>query len=147
MKEKQAFKEFLEGKGMRLTSEREAILDEVIKLKGHFDPEELHYSLRNKGKNVSRASVYRTIPLMVEAGILEQVERTHTHAHYEAAFGDSHHDHMLCLHCGSVVEFYSEELEKLQEKVCQDQGFECLAHTLEIKGYCAKCQKKMQNKG
>jgi len=144
MKEKLAFQEYLKKKGMRLTPEREAILEEVVKHKGHFDPEELHYSLRDKGKNVSRASVYRTIPLMVEAGILEQVERTHTHAHYETAFGDSHHDHMLCLECGSVVEFYSEGLEKLQEKVCREQGFKSIAHTLEIKGYCAKCQKKMR---
>jgi Fur family ferric uptake transcriptional regulator len=139
---KRVFREYLERQDLRFTKEREAILDEVSKRKGHFDPEELHYALRNRGHNVSRASVYRTIPLLVEAGLLEEVERTHTHSHYENAYGKDHHDHMLCLECGKVVEFFSEELENIQDRVCAELGFEGVSHTLEIKGYCPKCAKK-----
>jgi Fur family ferric uptake transcriptional regulator len=138
---KDVFKYFLKDRGLRLTKEREAIWDEVRSTKGHFDPEELHLSMRQKGQSVSRASVYRTIPLMVEAGILEQVERTDKHAHYERTIGRSHHDHMLCTSCGKVIEFYSDALEKLQDRLCRQYGFEGVAHTLEITGHCKACGK------
>ena len=143
MKDGGVFKEFLKGKGLRLTSEREAILSEVFATKGrHFEPEELHITLRQKEANVSRASVYRTIPLLIEAGIIEEVERVDKHAHYELIHGREHHDHMLCLGCGDVIEFLSPEMEKLQDRLCREHGFTGETHTLEIKGYCKKCAKK-----
>jgi Fur family ferric uptake transcriptional regulator len=139
--DKRAFRDFLKQKGLRFTRERDAIFREVLRTKGHFDPEELHNSLRERGVGVSRASVYRTLPLLMEAGVLEEVERTEKHAHYECTLGRSHHDHMLCLNCGRVIEFYSESLEKLQEKICRREFFDGVTHTLEIKGYCGKCKK------
>lgn len=146
MKDGGAFREFLKGKGLRLTHEREAILREVFATKGqHFDPEELHISLRQKDADVSRASVYRTIPLLIEAGIIEEVERIDKHAHYELTYGREHHDHMLCLGCGKVIEFLSQEMEELQERICKEHGFTGETHTLEIKGYCRKCA--MKNNG
>jgi len=143
MKDGGAFREFLKGKGLRLTSEREAILREVFATKGeHFEPEELHIALRQKEADVSRASVYRTIPLLIEAGIIEEVERVDKHAHYELIHGREHHDHMLCLGCGDVIEFLSPEMEELQDRLCDEHGFTGETHTLEIKGYCRKCAKK-----
>lgn len=142
--DKRAFKDFLKKKGLRFTKERDAIFREVLRTRGHFDPEELHISLRERGVGVgvSRASVYRTLPLLLEAGVLEEVERTEKHAHYECTLGRNHHDHMLCLSCGRVVEFYSEALEKLQQTICRRESFEGATHNLEIKGYCGKCRKK-----
>lgn len=140
--EKEVFKEYLRNKGLRLTKEREAVLREILSRRGHFDLEELHYGLRKNSLKVSRASVYRTLPLLLESGLIEQVERTDKHAHYERTFGRGHHDHMLCISCGRVIEFYSEALEKLQVKLCKAEFFEGIAHTLEIKGYCRKCKKK-----
>jgi len=143
MKDGGAFREFLSHRGLRLTAEREAVLREVFATRGeHFEPEELHLRLRQKGANVSRASVYRTIPLMIEAGIIEEVERVDKHAHYELTYGREHHDHMLCLGCGRVIEFLSEEMEELQDRLCAEHGFTGETHTLEIKGYCRKCAKK-----
>ena len=142
MKDRGEFKKFLKQKGLRLTPGREAIVGEVFKKKGHFDPEELHMALMNKGANVSRASVYRTIPLLIESGIIEEVERVDKHAHYEVILGREHHDHMLCLSCGRVIDFLSEEMEQLQERLCAEHGFKGETHTLEIKGYCKKCAKK-----
>jgi Fur family ferric uptake transcriptional regulator len=140
MKDGGAFRDFLKQRGLRLTSEREAILMEVFATKGqHFEPEELHISLRQKEANVSRASVYRTIPLLIEAGIIEEVERVDKHAHYELIHGREHHDHMLCLGCGSVIEFLSPEMEELQDRLCREHEFTGETHTLEIKGYCKKC--------
>jgi len=144
LKDDGAFREFLKQKGLRLTPEREAILREVFDTRGeHFDPEELHISLRQKDANVSRASVYRTIPLLIEAGIIEEVERVDKHSHYELTWGREHHDHMLCLGCGKVIEFLSQEMEELQDRLCAEHGFSGQTHTLEIKGYCSKCARKV----
>lgn len=139
---KDVFRKFLGERGLRFTGEREAILDEVLGSTGHFDPEELYIALREKGQKVSRASVYRTLPLMVDAGVVEQVERTDKHAHYERTLGRDHHDHMLCVSCGKVIEFYSEAIEKLQDRLCRERGFKGVSHTLEITGYCDSCMKK-----
>jgi len=138
-KQKKAFIEYLEAQDLRLTKEREEVLEEVARTSRHFDPEELHYTLRKKGSKVSRASIYRTIPLLVNAGVIEKVENTDKHAHYELTLGRLHHDHMLCTSCGKVIEFYSHELERLQERLCEAEGFRGHAHTLEIKGLCRKC--------
>ncbi len=137
--EKQKFKEFLSTKGLKLTKERDAIFNEISNIKGHFDPEDLFLRLKNKGLKVSRASVYRTIPLLIENGLIEEVERIDRHAHYEKVAGTQHHDHMICIKCGKVIEFYSTELEMLQEKVCEKEMFKGIRHTLEIFGYCKNC--------
>ena len=142
MKDGGEFRKYLKQKNLRLTPERQTIAGEVFRKKGHFDPEELHISLKKKGSDVSRASVYRTIPLLIEAGIIEEVERVDKHAHYEVILGREHHDHMLCLGCGSVIEFLSEEMEELQDRICKEHNFSGETHTLEIKGYCSKCAKK-----
>ena len=136
---KVAFTEFLRSHGLRLTPEREAIVEEVARRKDHFDPEELHYALKGRSRKVSRASVYRALPLLVEAGILKQAVNTDKHAHYENVFGKEHHDHMLCTGCGKVIEFYSEELESIQNALCRKHGFKGESHTLEIMGLCKKC--------
>jgi Fur family ferric uptake transcriptional regulator len=135
------FRQYLKGKGLKFTRERELILKAIASRYGHFDPEELYIGIRGKGLKVSKASIYRTLPLLLESGLIEQVERTEKHAHYEQTFGRTHHDHMLCISCGNVIEFYSEALEDLQNKICRKKGFEGSTHTLEIKGYCNKCRK------
>jgi Fur family ferric uptake transcriptional regulator len=134
------FREFLKEKGLKLTKERRAILKEIFSFHDHFDPEELLIRLRKKGSRVSKASIYRTIPLLVESGLIEEVIKVDKHAHYEHTYGHSHHDHMICMKCGKVVEFYSQELEDLQERPCKDDGFKGISHTLEIRGYCKKCR-------
>jgi Fur family ferric uptake transcriptional regulator len=79
--------------------------------------------------------------LLVESGLVEEVERTDKHAHYELTYGSAHHDHMLCTECGKVIEFYSPSLEKLQDRLCRARGFKGTSHTLEIKGLCRECRK------
>ena len=137
--EKQKFREFLTTKRLKLTKERNEILDEILDMKKHFDPEELFVRLKTKGSKVSRASVYRTIPLLIESGLLEEVERIDRHAHYERVSEDRHHDHMICIKCGKVIEFYSPTLEMLQDEICQKEKFKGIRHTLEILGCCEKC--------
>ncbi len=136
--EKEKFREFLTTKGLKLTKERDEILHEMLGMKKHFDLEELFIRLKTKGSKVSRASVYRTIPLLIGSGLIEEVERVDRHAHYERV-SDDHHDHMICIKCGKVTEFYSPTIEMLQSEICQKEKFKGIRHSLEIFGYCEKC--------
>lgn len=147
MKEQRALRDYLKSQGLRFTRERQLILDEILRQRGHFDPEWLYIELRKKGLKTSKASVYRTLPLLVQSGLIKQVEKTDKHAHYELVFGHGHHDHMLCLSCGRVIEFYSKALERLQESLCKREDFESASHTLEIMGYCRECRKKHRKTG
>ncbi|MCG2722869.1 MAG: transcriptional repressor [Thermodesulfovibrionales bacterium] len=140
--QKQVFSRFLKERGQRFTKERSAILEKTMSRNGHFDPETLYIEIRKAGAKASRASVYRTISLLCECGLIEQVRKTEHGTVYERSFGHEHHDHMLCIGCGSAIEFYSDKLERLQEDLCRQQGFQGTTHTLEIRGYCRKCQKK-----
>lgn len=134
------FKEFILRKGLKSTKKRNEILDEILQTDGHFDPDELYIRLKQKGSKVSRASVYRTLPLLVESGFIEEVERIDKHAHYEKVSSDSHHDHMICMKCGNVIEFYSPTLEMLQDELCMKERFHKVRHSLEILGFCEKCR-------
>jgi Fur family ferric uptake transcriptional regulator len=140
--EKETFKEYVATKGLKLTKERNEILEEILATEGHFDPEELFIRLKTKGSKVSRASVYRTIPLLLESGLIDEVERIDKHSHYEKVLGKQHHDHMICVKCGKVIEFFSPTLEMLQSELCQKENFSGLRHNLEILGYCGNCNNK-----
>ena len=135
----EAFIAFLQDRGLRYTKERQAIFEEAAAFKGHFDPEMLYLTILSKGARVSRASVYRTLALMRDAGVIESVENAERIARYESTIGRQHHDHMLCTSCGKVIEFYSEKLESIQDALCQEHGFAGLSHSLEIRGLCRNC--------
>ncbi|MCX8028276.1 MAG: transcriptional repressor [Thermodesulfovibrionales bacterium] len=134
------FKDYLSEKGLKTTKKRDEILNEISSIEGHFDLDELFVRLKQKGSKISRASIYRTIPLLIESGFITEVERVDRHAHYEKVSQKKHHDHMICLKCSAVIEFYSPELESLQDDVCKKKGFKGVRHNLEIYGYCKKCR-------
>jgi Fur family ferric uptake transcriptional regulator len=134
------FRQFLELRGQRLTKERNAVLQKAFSCKGHFDPENLYLDMKKRGMKASRASVYRTLNLLCECGLVEKVSKTDHGTIYEHTFGHQHHDHMVCINCGKVIEFYSESLEKLQAEICRERDFQGKSHTLEIRGYCRHCQ-------
>lgn len=139
--EKKIFNKFLKERGQKFTKERAAILQRIFSYHGHFDTESLYLKIRETGLKASRASVYRTLNLLCECGLIEKVTKTEHGTIYEYTFGHEHHDHMLCIGCGTIIEFYSEDLERLQENICMRQDFKGVTHTLEIRGYCKRCQK------
>jgi Fur family ferric uptake transcriptional regulator len=140
--EHKIFRGFLKERGQRLTKEREAILKMIFSFHGHFEPETLYLKIRESGLKASRASVYRTLNLLYECGLIDRVRKTEHGTIYECTYGHEHHDHMHCIRCGNVIEFYSADLERLQDELCKQKGFEGTSHTLEIRGHCKKCQKK-----
>jgi Fur family ferric uptake transcriptional regulator len=108
---------------------------------GHFDAEDLHRSLRSSGKDVSLATIYRTLGLLAEAGLIREVLQGADSTHYEAVYGHAHHDHMICVECGRVIEFCDERIEELQRSICRERGFQALDHRMGIQGICRTCRR------
>ncbi len=141
-KEGVRFEGFLRSKKLKLTGERMAILNAVFLQKNHFDAEALHVDLRNKGGNISRATVYRTLDLLVQCGLVRKNSLGSSHANYEATQDNEHHDHLICLGCNKVIEFFRPDLETLQDKICTEKAFRPMHHSLQIFGLCADCKDK-----
>ncbi len=130
----------LGARGLKLTKERVAVVREIIAYRGHFEPEQLYARIRAAGIKASRASVYRTVNILVESGLVEKVTRSGKGTVYEYAEGSRHHDHMICSDCGAFIEFFSPEIEALQQKICRSHRFEGTSHSLEIRGHCRECR-------
>jgi len=142
--ESKIFKNFLVEKGLKLTRERMAVMTEIFAYHGHFEPEHLYLRIKGSGIKASRASVYRTLNLLVESGLVERISRTEKSNIYEHTFGHKHHDHMICTACGEIIEFYSERLEDVQNMICTENDFHGTSHILEIRGQCGKCRKRVR---
>ena len=134
------FENLLQRKNLKLTKERLALLSGILREKGHFSIETLVYRLRQKGKKVSRDTVYRNIPLLLEAGILRTSFQNKRDTFYEVANQTHHHDHIVCRRCGKVAEFSNPTIEELQEKIVKKMGFKMEFHLHQLIGLCAKCR-------
>jgi Fur family ferric uptake transcriptional regulator len=134
--------EYLKSKGnLRTTPERYAVLDAVLQTQGHFDAETLYYRLITGGTKISKATVYNTLDLLQDCGLVSKYRFAEKTSRYEKAFGRPHHHHMICLGCGDILEFVSEKLERIQVEVCGEKQFDAQSSTLQIFGLCARCQK------
>jgi Fur family transcriptional regulator, ferric uptake regulator len=136
------FSEYLARNRLRLTQERRTILEEMLQIRGHFDADQLLIHFRRKGRTVSRATLYRTLTRLVEAGLVHKIEMAQGQARYEIMFGRHHHDHMICLACGRIIEFESREIERAQEEVCRKKGFRMTGHMHQIRGFCSQCSSR-----
>jgi len=96
--------------------------------------------VRRRNKAVSRSTVYRALPLLVEFGILREVVYSEKHHNYECMVGRPHHEHLICLACGKIIEFSDERMEVPLEEACLKHRFKAVAHKTEVTGYCKKCQ-------
>src|SRR5262245_49498304 len=136
------FRETLRRRGLRYSSVREAIARVALAYEGHFEVSELMDELRRAGvKDAHLATVYRTLPLLLEAGIIQQTLLSAGERHfYEPAFERPHHDHLICIACGKVVEFEFEAFEVLQKDIAARYGFELTAHVHELLGRCQDCR-------
>ena len=104
------FSEFLQQQGLKLTSEREALVREIFSIHYHFEADELLFKMKQNNVKISRATVYRTLELLVKSGLVRRVHLGEDHYHYEHVSGNSHHDHLICTACGMVIEFHDEGL-------------------------------------
>lgn len=134
------FRRVLVRRGLHYTRERIEVLREALRTHDHFDASELYQRLQRRRARVSKATVYRTVALLSESRILREVFHSPQGARYEHVYGHEHHEHMICLACGKVIEFSSPGLERIQEKACRESKFEPVRHHLEILGYCQRCR-------
>jgi Fur family ferric uptake transcriptional regulator len=133
------FREYLRARGLKYTRERHALLEEVLSTPEHFEAEQLLISLRQSGKRVAKATIYRTLPLLVDCGIINQVQFGDSMARYEHTFGQGPHDHMVCLRCRRIIEFDSGEVLRLRAELAERYSFQPLSHRFQITGICAQC--------
>jgi Fur family ferric uptake transcriptional regulator len=133
------FRGYLKSKGLRFTPERRLILEAVFSIEDHFEAVDLLLKLWQQGSRVSKATIYRTLPFLVKSGLLREVVFGEKHAHYEHIYGHQHHDHLVCVNCGKIIEFSSESMENLQTEICLKHDFEAISHKFEITGYCKDC--------
>lgn len=126
----------------RMTPERFAILDAVLDIQGHFDAEALYYRLMATGVKVSKATVYNTLDVLRDCGLVSKYRFAENTSRYEKAFGRPHHHHLICLQCGDIIEFTNEKLDKIQEEECSSRDFSTQSSTLQIFGTCSKCKKE-----
>ncbi len=139
------FGKVLHHRSLRLTSERRAIVKAVIASKGHFEIDGLIRASRREGISASRATVYRAIPLLIEAGLVQPTVLSGKQHRYETVFGHEHHDHLICQVCEKVVEFQFEAFEILQRELAAKHGFELIEHYHELIGVCGDCKRKEES--
>lgn len=136
------FQDFLSAQGLKLTRERTALVHEIFATHYHFEADELLFKMKEKSLKISRATIYRTLELLVKSGLVRRVHLGEDHYHYEHVRGDSHHDHLICTLCGAVIEFHDPQLEQRQREICLKKKFTPTFHNLQILGICGSCQKK-----
>ena len=121
-------KSALKKENMRLTDQRLSIWMQINQSKKHLDVEDIFFQLRKKGSNVSRATIYRTLDVLVKNGLIRKMDLGGGHSLYEPKIKDEHHDHMICEDTGKIIEFFNEDLELLQEKIARDHGYTVTRH-------------------
>jgi Fur family ferric uptake transcriptional regulator len=136
------FQDFLQRQGLKLTTERSALVREIFAIHYHFEADELLFKMKQKSVKISRATVYRTLELLVKSGMVRRVHLGEDHYHYEHVTGNSHHDHLICTTCGGVIEFHDEVLEQRQRDICEKKKFTPTFHNLQILGVCDHCTRK-----
>src|SRR5437588_2379896 len=120
----QKFIDFLGQRNLRLTSQRQAIIESVFSTDEHFTAEQLLEWSRRKDKSVSRATVYRTLPLLTESGLVREMDFGQDHKFYDPNYADHpNHNHIICQVCSKIVEFESEKIEQIEDEISHRLGF------------------------
>lgn len=130
----------LKDSGLRYTQQRQAVWDELCSTSDHRDAEDIYVTMIRNGLPVSRATVYRTIEVLVNKGLARKLDIGDGRSRYEMRQEDSHHDHMICVNCGRIEEFVDPQIEELQKAVAIRYGYILKTHKLQLYGLCGDCQ-------
>jgi len=136
------FKTFLKMNNSLCSAEREQITRYILLRSDHFSADELYLDLKQDGYAISRATVYRTLDLLVKSGLVENTQLQSGSYIYEQKKDEAHHDHLICNECGKIIEFHSDKIEAIQKQVCEENDFLMTGHTLRICGICKECREK-----
>ncbi|SFV56441.1 Ferric uptake regulation protein FUR [hydrothermal vent metagenome] len=137
----ETFKQLLKGSSLKFTKQRELVLKTLYENDGHFTPEDLYNLIKSNHPevNIGIATVYRTLTLLEESGIANSISFGSKGKKYEMGLKE-HHDHLICIECGKLIEFQDETIEKRQEEIAQKFNFKMTDHIMNITGICEACQ-------
>ena len=135
------FRRYLRQQGLPVTQQREVVADVVFSSREHLSVEEIEGRLKERGERIGKATIYRTMEILVRSGLVEDHDFGDGFKRYESLFGQQPvHEHLVCTECRKVVEFRRPEIERIQEEVAAQHGFLPTRHRLEIYGICGDCQ-------
>ncbi len=134
------FKQVLAKEGLRFTLQREEVWKEILSSNDHRNADEIYFSLRKNSVSVSRATVYRTIDVLVKNNMVRKLDVGIGPSKFEHKMDIKHHDHIICMQCGKIEEFVVNQIENLQKKVAEKYGFKLDRHNHQLFGICKDCQ-------
>ena len=135
----QILKEVLQKEGLRFTRQRLAVWMEIGISREHRDADDIYISIRSKGVKVSRATVYRTIDVLVKNKLVRKLDVGDGKNRFESIIDEEHHDHMICNVCGKILEIKEDTIHTYLDQACEKMGFRAEYRSLHIYGQCAKC--------
>ncbi len=139
------FEQYLADNGLKHSRQREVILQYFLETGGHMTVDDLHRLIHRKHPEIGRTTIYRTLKLFCDAKLAESIELKDGLTRFEHHYKHSHHDHMICIECGTILEFVSAEIENLQDEIAHAYGFTIDSHRHQIFGVCQKCSQRRQN--
>ncbi|MBH22550.1 MAG: transcriptional repressor [Candidatus Marinimicrobia bacterium] len=142
MSSSDTLKKVLKKEGLRYTHQRQAIWDELSASDEHRDAEEIYLALYNSGLKVSRATVYRTIDVLVKNNLVRKLDLGDGRARYENKMDTAHHDHLICVQCGKIEEFMDNVIENRQEVIVENFGYRLIRHIHQLFVICDECGSK-----
>ncbi len=132
------FKRYLYAQGGKVTGERLALLRTLYLNEGHFSVDELMTIMRDQGLSVSRATAYRTLDLLVQSGLIRKLTMENQETRYEFALTSDHHDHIMCVDCQKIIEFYNPKLAQLQDEILAEYQLTPVKYVHQLYGACMR---------
>ncbi len=139
MKHKKAadiFREYLKTGKNRITPERFEVLDAALEYEGHFGADDLYILMKNRKSQISRATVYKTLELLDQCGLLIKRNFGDNMTRYESSFRKQNHDHLICVNCGRIVEFSNDRLRMMPQEISDELGFDFESYSFNIFARC-----------
>tara|TARA_Y100001968_G_scaffold50897_1_gene41720 strand:- start:2161 stop:2592 length:432 start_codon:yes stop_codon:yes gene_type:complete len=126
------FKKLLSKEAMKFTAARMAVLENLMSSEEHRECEEIFQDLLNNEVKISRATVYRTLDVLVKYEYIRKLDIGDGKLRYEKKIGNPHHDHMICIETGDIIEFHNESIERIQDEIAEKHGYEIVRHVHQL---------------
>lgn len=136
------FMKFMADNGLNITNQRKLIAESFFELSGHHSLEEFYRLIAQQDPGIGQTTVYRTLKLLCDAGLANDIQFSDNITRYEVNRPNEHHDHLICLNCGRIVEISDNRIEALQKEIAADNGFILTGHSHNLYGYCSACSLK-----
>src|SRR2546428_168558 len=142
--EQEVFLKHIQQQGLKRTAQRDLILNVFLRTEEHLSSEDLYNLVHKEDPTIGQTTVYRTLKLLSEAGLAREVRFGDGRTHYEHNYKHQHHDHMICSECGKIIEFYSAQLEAIQDAMAAKYKFKLTEHLLRMIGVCSTCRQSSE---